>query len=272
MAREKSHQGRLTRPHLIVGNWKMFKTIAESLQFIESLNKELVPASDLCKIYLAVPYTAINAAAEKAMDTSIVIGAQNMNEAQEGAFTGEVAANMLKEAGARFVIVGHSERRRLFSETNALINKKIRRAIDAGLQPLLCIGETYDEREGGKTHDVLESQLQECLEGISEDDAKSLVISYEPVWAIGTGKAATSEMVAEVHSFIRSKLQSLFPSLAQSLLLLYGGSVTVQNSTSYLAEKEIDGLLIGSASLDPETFAKICKIAQNTTQSIQERV
>ncbi len=261
-----------SRNCIIIGNWKMYKTIAETLQCIESLNKELPSQQEAVQFYLAVPFTAIHAAAQKRDDTRLVIGAQNMNDVEEGAFTGEVAAAMLKEAGARFVLLGHSERRKLFSESNAFINRKVKKAIATGLQPVLCIGETYEEREAGMTQQILASQLRECLADITAAMIDQLIIAYEPVWAIGTGKAATPEIVAEVHAAIRKELAQLFGAEAEKVPVLYGGSVTAQNTAAYLQEKEIDGLLVGSASLYPESFAKICQVSHNERGLMQERI
>jgi triosephosphate isomerase len=260
-----------SRPCVIIGNWKMYKTIADAIQFIESLIKELQPPQPSLRVCLAVPFTAIKECAEKAASTPLVIGAQNMNDASEGAFTGEVAAPMLKEAGAQFVLLGHSERRKFFSESNSFINRKVIKALEASLQPVLCIGETFDERESGVTENVLREQLTSCLEGVSPEAADHIVVAYEPVWAIGTGKPATPEIVAETHAFIRKLLSEKYGPSGDVISLLYGGSVTPANAQSYLIEKDIDGLLVGSASLHPDSFSKICNVAQSA-QLIQERI
>jgi triosephosphate isomerase (TIM) len=263
---DKAYNRASNKACLVVGNWKMYKTINEALSFIEDIAKKAADSS--CKVMLAVPFTAIKSCADKARGTSVIIGAQNMNDAEAGAFTGEVAAFMLKDAGAEFVILGHSERRRLFGETNAFINRKIKRAQEAKLEPILCVGETFEERNLNHTEEVLKQQLQECLEGVESEEAKHLSISYEPVWAIGTGKAALPDVVESVHSFIRGVLTEKFgEEAAKKIPLLYGGSVTANNADAYLREKNIDGLLIGSASLQAETFAKIIELRHNITKT-----
>ncbi len=252
-----------SRSRLIVGNWKMYKTIDQALSFLD----KIIPlAKDVdCKVWLSVPFTAIKPCADKAKDSKVVIGAQNMNDAAEGAFTGEVAASMLHDAGASFVIVGHSERRKIFSETNAFINRKVKRALASKLTPLLCIGETFEEHEGQHTKEVLKKQLVECLDGISKEEFDGkVVVAYEPVWAIGTGKAATPEIVEQVHLFCRSVFTEIFgKEAAEKVLLLYGGSVTPDNANGFLLQENVDGLLIGSCSLSSESFAKILKLRHN---------
>ncbi len=244
------------RVKIIAGNWKMNKTIQEAIDFIHQLTPLIRDAE--AKVFLAVPYTAIHACSEAANDTSIVIGAQNMHEAEEGAFTGEISAKMIKEAGATFVILGHSERRQFFHETNALINKKIKLAIKHHLSPILCIGETLDEREKSMTEQVLAVQLRECLEGIQESEAASLIIAYEPIWAIGTGKTATPEMAQATHAFCRHFLKERFgEKISSQMILQYGGSVKPESAAALLTQKDIDGALVGGASLNADTFARI---------------
>jgi len=250
------------RECLIVGNWKMYKTIDEALSFIE----KTIPLAAKAKsgVWLAVPYTAISACAEKAKTSPILIGAQNMNDASSGAFTGEIAAPMLVEAGAKFVILGHSERRKIFSESNDFIQKKVKRALECKLRPILCIGETNEQRESGKTESVLHEQITECLKDIEPTD--ELVIAYEPVWAIGTGKPATGDIAQNTHSYIRGVLQELWgKTVGNKTCIIYGGSVNDENCKSFLDENDIDGLLIGSASLMPETFTKIITLSDNIT-------
>lgn len=244
------------RPVVIVGNWKMYKTIKEALAFI----KELVPLvkNSTAKIYLAIPFTAIKSAAEAAKKTNIVIGAQNMHDVSEGAFTGEVAAEMLKEAGARFVILGHSERRRIFLETNSFINRKVKRALAEGLQPILCIGETWEERQEGKTAEILKTQLSECLEGIEKEQIEKIIVGYEPVWAIGTDQTATPDQAQEAHALCRSFILELADeAIAQRTIILYGGSVKADNASVLLDEPDVDGLLVGGAALSADSFSKI---------------
>ena len=250
------------RERVIVGNWKMYKTIDQAFAFIDQIAP--LVTSDHCRVMLAVPFTAIHAVADKAKGTKLIIGAQNMNDASEGAFTGEVSASMLKDAGASFVLLGHSERRTYFSENNEFINRKLKRALSSGLQPILCIGETRQEHDQQQTQDVLRRQLSECLAGITTDSKGSLIVSYEPVWAIGTGVAAVPSVAEEAQQFCRQLLQELFgEESAMKIPILYGGSVDAGNAQNYLAEKNIDGLLIGSASLVTESFAKIIELGQN---------
>lgn len=241
---------------LIAGNWKMNKSNSEAIKFIETLSQRIDSFKGL--IYLAVPFTCIQEAAK--VSDKIIIGAQNMNDAQKGAFTGEIAALMLKEVGAKFVILGHSERRQLFHESDEFIHKKVLRAIKDGLQPILCIGETLQEREEQMTEDVLKSQLQKALKDLSNEDLFNLIIAYEPIWAIGTGKSATANIAQEAHLFIRNTLTNLFDeNVAQKIYILYGGSVNADNINSLMQEPDIDGVLVGGASLEVESFLKIIK-------------
>lgn len=252
-----------TRQCLIVGNWKMYKTIDQAVAFVDQIAPMVENAS--CKVMLAVPFTAIKTLSEKVKGTNIIIGAQNMNDASEGAFTGEVAAIMLKDAGAEFVLIGHSERRQIYHEDNQFINRKVLRALSCGLAPLLCVGETVEEREENKTEDVLKEQLTVALQGCSKDAVKSLMIAYEPVWAIGTGLAATSEIAATSMKQCRDILGQIFDEeSSKKVPIVYGGSVNAQNAENYLNTAEIDGLLIGSASLHTDSFAKIISLRQNS--------
>lgn len=252
-----------TRQCLIVGNWKMYKTIDQAVAFVDQIAPLAEQAS--CKVMLAVPFTAIKTLADKVKGTNIVIGAQNMNDASEGAFTGEVAAVMLKDAGAEFVLIGHSERRQLYHEDNEFINRKVKRALACELAPMLCVGETVEERQENKTEDVLKEQITVALQGCSNDAAKSLMIAYEPVWAIGSGLAATSEIAAAAIKQCREILGQIFDEAkASQVPIVYGGSVNAQNAESYLKSAEIDGLLIGSASLATDSFAKIISLRQNS--------
>lgn len=242
----------------IVGNWKMYKTIEEATVFV----KELLPLikNEPAKVYLAVPYTLIKPVSDEVNGSSVVVGAQNMNDASEGAFTGEIAGKMLVDAGAKFVIVGHSERRIKFNETNEFINKKILSALNAGLQPILCIGETLEEREDEKTKEVLEEQLKQCLEGVKKKDLETLIIAYEPVWAIGGKIAATAEMAEEAIKICKKFLKE------SNATFIYGGSVKPENTKQFLDEPNIDGLLVGGASLSAETFSKIINYHEELVQ------
>lgn len=244
------------RPVIIAGNWKMYKTIEEAVDFINKL-APLVKESS-AKVYLAVPFTALNAAATAAKDSHLVIGAQNMNDASEGAFTGEIAGRMLKDAGAKFVILGHSERRQLFQETNAFINKKVKRALADGLQVILCIGETRNERELNKTEEVLKQQLFECLEGVDAQQLENIILAYEPVWSIGTLLPATAEQAETAQSFCRKLIGEKWgEQMAEKTVIQYGGSVKPNNAKEFLDQPDVDGLLVGGASLSLEEFDKI---------------
>ncbi len=244
------------RPVVIAGNWKMHKTIRQAVDFIEKLTPLVKGARD--KVYLAVPYTAIHAAAEKASGTNIVIGAQNVHGAAEGAFTGEISAHMLVEAGARFVLIGHSERRLLFQESNETINGKLKRALKDGLQPILCIGETLDIREQGLTEFVLQCQINQCMAGLTADDVSSMMLAYEPVWAIGTSRTATPEIAEKAHSFCRKTIATQWgEGIADRLVIMYGGSVKPEHAKELLDQPDIDGLLVGGASLAVDSFSKI---------------
>lgn len=244
------------RPVIIAGNWKMYKTIEESVTFIQEL-KALVENSPAL-VYLAVPFTAIQSASEAAKKSKIIIGAQNMNDASEGAFTGEIAGKMLLDAGAQFVIIGHSERRRIFKESNEFINKKVKRALLDGLQVILCIGETQTDREAGKAHDVLTKQIEESLADISAEQLAHIVLAYEPVWAVGTMQPATPEMAEETQASCRKLIGEKWgENAAEKLIIQYGGSVKADNAKEFLDQPDIDGLLVGGASLSAEEFSKI---------------
>lgn len=240
---------------IILGNWKMHKTIKEAADFIGKLLPYLPKSSN--QIGLAVPFTAIWESSRLATGTSLKIGAQNMSDATEGAFTGEIAASMLKDAGAQFVLLGHSERRRIFHETDAFIQAKVTRALQEGLEIVLCIGETQEERRRD-FRAVLQKQLQTALQGISAFQTKSIMIAYEPVWAIGTGKVATPAEVQEVHSWIRECFQKRWPQETARLIpLLYGGSVQPDNISSFWKQPDIQGVLVGGASLHIKTFIEM---------------
>jgi triosephosphate isomerase (TIM) len=245
------------RPVYIIGNWKMNKTIEEARQFIDHLLPHLKESS--LHVGLAVPFTALYPLSQQFKDSSLLmIGAQNMNDASEGAFTGEVAGKMLKEAGAQFVLIGHSERRQLYHESDEWINRKMKRAVEINLQPILCVGETEKEHEAHQAKEVIERQLREGFHSISKEQIKNLIIAYEPVWAIGTGKSATPEEAQEMHHFCRAILSDLFSEEeAGKAVIQYGGSVNPQNAQELLDQPDIDGLLIGGASLSLESFSQI---------------
>lgn len=244
------------RRQVIAGNWKMYKTIQETESFIKELTP-LVSDSE-ASVFLSVPFTAIHAAAEAAKETNIVIGAQNMNDASEGAFTGEIAAKMLLEAGAKFVIIGHSERRHVFGEDDSFINKKIKRALSDSLTPVFCIGETLEQRDGGSTETILKDQITQGLADVSPEEMSKILIAYEPVWAIGTGKTATPAHAQEVHQYIREAIKDLWDEeTAANMVIMYGGSVKPNNARHLMEQSDIDGLLVGGASLSVESFSHI---------------
>lgn len=233
----------------------MHKTIGEAAEFIEELRPKAEGAN--CSVWIAPPFTALAACVEMAKGSSIAIGAQTMSDLEEGARTGEISVGMIREAGASFVILGHSERRTYFGETNQIIRQKVLRAIASKMPAILCVGETEAERESGDTAKVLSTQINECLEGVSSADLENLVIAYEPVWAIGTGKSATAEMAQQAHEMIQAE------AIAQNLPILYGGSVKPSNVNELLSQPSIDGALIGGASLDVESFGEMIHQVQN---------
>lgn len=229
----------------------MHKTAKEAAGFMDQFIPLVERPSS--RIFFAVPFTALHAVKH----APFTIGAQNMHDAIDGPFTGEVSAEMLKAEGAHFVILGHSERRQHFHESNAFIHSKLKRALAAGLTPLLCVGETLEEREKGHTESVLAKQLKECLANLSQKDGLKVILAYEPVWAIGTGKAATPEMAEEVHRYCRTFLSHQFGKEADFIPLLYGGSVKQATLGALLEQPNINGVLVGGASLDPLEFAHI---------------
>lgn len=242
---------------LIVGNWKMNKTIPEALDFIDRLKPMLSDAKGR-DVVIAPPFTALRPVVERARDSIVRVSAQNIHWEESGAFTGEVSARMVSDCGCEFVIVGHSERRNLFGERDRDINRKIGAALSSELHPIFCIGETLDERESGDTLRVIGRQIKEGLMNLPFDGIKRLVLAYEPVWAIGTGKTASPGQAQEVHVFIRKTVESLFgKDICLGLRILYGGSVQAGNIDRLMAEPDIDGVLVGGASLDVESFARI---------------
>lgn len=245
----------MSRAPLIVANWKMYKTSKEAHEFIHALTQEIHPGR---RVFIAPPFTAIAASSLAAAGSQISIGAQNMHDQWEGAFTGEVSALMLKDLEATFVILGHSERRQQWGETDALINKKIHLALKQQLLPILCIGELLKERKENNHIQILKHQLQVCLEGLTASQVASLIIAYEPIWAIGTGQTATAEVAQETHLIIRSFLEEAFGlDCSRKACLLYGGSVKPDNIASLMAQTDIDGVLVGGASLDLRSFINI---------------
>src|SRR6266545_3014593 len=245
------------RAPFIAGNWKMYKTVSDTVKYIKEF-RGLVKGIDGVEIVVAPPFTAIHAVAEAARNSNVGIAAQDMFWEREGAFTGEVSATMLHEAGAAYVIVGHSERRTLFGETDATVNRKLAAAYAVGLAPIACIGETLDQRERSETFDVLDRQIKQGLDGLTSDQIGQLVIAYEPVWAIGTGRNATPAQAAEAHGHIRKRLRQWFgPEPADLCHVIYGGSVKPDNIRELVSQPDVDGALVGGASLDVRGFFEI---------------
>ncbi|WP_456434300.1 triose-phosphate isomerase [Thermosulfuriphilus sp.] len=249
----------MTRIPLIAGNWKMYKTIAEAQELAQGLVEACQGLED-CEILVCPPFTALKSVAEIISSSPIKLGAQNCYFEDQGAFTGEISPLMLKDVGCSYVILGHSERRHIFKETDELINRKVKAAIKHRLAPILCLGERLEERKAGETFKVVEGQLRAGLDGLGPGDLGDLVIAYEPVWAIGTGQTATPEQAQEVHVFIREILRASWgEALAKDLRILYGGSVKPDNIDSLMAQPDIDGVLVGGASLKAESFIRIIK-------------
>ena len=246
----------MRRP-LIAGNWKMYKTREDTRAFFDAF-KPLVAATKHCEVVVAPPFTALHTAIDAARGTSVSVAAQNLHWEKEGAFTGEISARMLVEVGCKGVIIGHSERRQFFGETDQWVNRKTHTALTAGLMPIVCVGETLAEREANQTQAVLKRQFEGGLAALTREDFSRILIAYEPVWAIGTGRTATPEMAAEGHRYIRELAAAQFgPERASAVRILYGGSVKPDNIKGLMAQEEIDGALVGGASLDAKSFASI---------------
>ena len=247
----------MARKPVIAGNWKMFKTVEETVRYFDEF-KPLVADADHCEIVVCVPYPSLTAAVETVLGSNIRIGAQNVFWEAEGAYTGEVSAGMIRAAGCSHVTVGHSERRQYFGETDQSVYKRTVAALDVGLTPIVCVGETLEERESGNTEAVLSQQFAGGMASLTDDQFSRILIAYEPVWAIGTGRTATPEIAAEAHRFIRRQVEEKFGSeLAGAVRILYGGSVKPANCFGLMECEPIDGGLVGGASLKPEDFAKI---------------
>jgi len=245
------------RKPLIAGNWKMFKTQDEAAETARQLVAKTAGIVDV-EVMIAPPFTALSHVADIIRNSPVALGAQNLYWEKEGAFTGEISPSMLVAAGCRYVIIGHSERRQYFNETDETVNNKIKSAVSYGLIPVLCIGETEIEREAEQTFSVLDRQMKVGLEGLMAESLASLVIAYEPVWAIGTGKAATAEMAQEVHAFIRSWMEKNYGNpLAKAIRILYGGSVKPDNVKELMRQPDLDGALVGGASLAADTFSQL---------------
>ena len=250
------------RHPFIAANWKMHKTVHDSVVYVKELRSLLKDIEDV-EVVIAPPLTGIHAAAEAARNSNVAVAAQNLHWEREGAFTGEVSATMVREAGADFVIIGHSERRQLFGETDEQVNRKLQAALGARLVPIVCIGETLAEREGEQTLAVLDRQIKAAFDAVSGEQVASLVIAYEPVWAIGTGRTATALQAQEAHAHIRQRLRQWFgAAAADECHVIYGGSVKPDNSRELVGQPDVDGALVGGASLDLKAFFEIVSRAR----------
>ena len=249
------------RKLIIAGNWKMNKTVAEAVDLVNSLKRELYGIKEI-DVVVCPPFTALSEVSKATIESNLKLGAQNMSEHGPGAFTGEICASMLKEFSVRYVILGHSERRQYQAESDSLIAKKALAAHAASLKPIICVGETLAQREASQTQQVVESQLLGSLSGLTSEQMLDTVIAYEPVWAIGTGKTATSEQAQEVHAFIRSTLVKRFDdSVARKVRIQYGGSVKAANARELMSQPDVDGALVGGASLEVRSFSDIVKLS-----------
>ena len=245
---------------VIAGNWKMHNDLNETVNLISGI-KNLLEQSELkCDVIVAPPFTSLETASTLVKDSPIKLSAQNMHFEDKGAFTGEISNSMLKSVGCEYVILGHSERRSIFGESNEIINKKIVKALSVGLKPIFCVGETLEERENNVTEKVIEEQIRKGLENVSETDLSNVIVAYEPVWAIGTGKVASPEQAQDVHKFIRDLISKMYNSnIAENLTIQYGGSVKPDNAAGLLSKPDIDGALVGGACLVAESFVGIIK-------------
>ncbi len=247
------------RKLIIAGNWKMNKTVAEALALVGNLKLALANIREV-DIVVCPPFTALESVSKAILDSNLRLGAQNMSEQNFGAFTGEICAGMLKEFSVRYVILGHSERRQYQKESNALISRKAAAVHAASLKPIVCVGETLEERDGGQTEKVLETQVRGSLAGLAKEQMVETIVAYEPVWAIGTGKTATTQQAQDAHAFIRSLLAKIFDeAVAKKVRIQYGGSVKPANAKELMSQPDVDGALVGGASLEPRSFADIIK-------------
>jgi len=246
------------RRYVIAGNWKMNKTVAEATETAAELRRLVAQFRD-CDIIIAPTYTAIWPVAQKLSESNVSVCAQEVYFEKSGAFTGAISAEMVQEAGCKYALIGHSERRQIFGETLETSRKRMQAAFDAGLTPILCIGETLEEREAGRTLQVVGEQLDAAIEGFELKTLENMIVAYEPVWAIGTGKVATPQEAQDVHAGIRERLRYVGQDLAAGMRLLYGGSVKPANAKELMSQEDIDGVLVGGASLQPESFAGIVK-------------
>ena len=245
------------RKPIIAGNWKMNKSVDDGVALASDIKIDLGNCVDV-EIVLCPPFTALKTVGDAISGSQMKLGAQDMHWEKEGAYTGEISAPMLKEAGCMYCIVGHSERRQYFGETDETVNKRVRQALNKGLLPIVCVGELLAEREAGKANEVIDRQVTGALKGVTAAEMQKIVIAYEPVWAIGTGKTATPDQANEIHAFIRSKIKAMYDAgVAEAIRIQYGGSVTPDNVSQLMAKPDIDGALVGGASLKPESFAAL---------------
>ena len=252
------------RKAIIAGNWKMNKTATEAAELIDALIPAVKDAG--CEVVICVPFTDLVTAVAKTKGTNIHVGAENVHFEKSGAFTGEISADMLTDLGVEYVVVGHSERRQYFAETDETVNKRAKAALAGGLKPIICVGESLTQREQGVTEELIRMQVKIALNGVTADELKNVVIAYEPIWAIGTGKTATPEQAEEVCEHIRAVIRKLYGAkVARAISILYGGSMNEKNAYDLLAQPDIDGGLIGGASLVPEKFVKIIEAANQPT-------
>jgi triosephosphate isomerase len=244
------------RLKIIAGNWKMNKTNPEAMELVRGLMSSL-EQKDNPRVVICPPFTALSDLAKLIKGSSLFLGAQNMYFKESGAYTGEISAGMLLTIGVAYVILGHSERREYFSESDSIVNAKVKLALKSGLIPIVCVGEKLNERESGKTEEVVGAQIDGSLAGLTANEMKKVVIAYEPVWAIGTGKTATPDMAQEVHHFIRGRIRAIHGDVADQITIQYGGSVNAENAKALLTQPDIDGALVGGASLKVDDFKKI---------------
>ena len=249
------------RTPLVAANWKMHKTVGETEDFLDRFIGEIGDLEDV-EIVICPPYTSLSAAVERCRRSPIRVAAQNMHEAEQGAYTGEVSAGMLLDVGVQGVVLGHSERRQYFNETDEALARKVAVALERGLEPILCVGESEAERDAGETEAVLRRQIEADLDGVAAEDLARVVIAYEPIWAIGTGRTATPEQAEEAIAFIRTLLAGIDAEAAEAVRILYGGSVKPANAAELLGREQIDGALVGGASLDSADFLAICEAAK----------
>ncbi len=249
------------RKTIIAGNWKMNKTLTETKAFAEAL-KPLLPRAKWCEVVVCVPFVNIPAALKAFKDMRVAVGAENLYYEPNGAYTGEVSADMLKDLGVKYVIIGHSERRQYYNETDFTVNKKVHAALEAGLHPIICVGESLEQREMGVTMELIALQVKSALSGVAPEKVRKCVVAYEPIWAIGTGKTATAEQAGEVCTHIRTIIRKQYGArVARAVTIQYGGSMNAKNAHELLAQPDIDGGLIGGAALKPDDFMAIINAA-----------